>query len=533
MSDGKMAAAEMLVVISQLATVFRAADGDTAYATFDVNGHRETWPVRSKGFRRWLVGQFYGTENKPPGGQAVADALGVIEARAQFAGAAHQVYVRVAGDDSAIYLDLVNDGWQAVEVTAAGWRVVAEPPVKFRRSRGMLPLPIPTVGGSVNDLRRFVNIANDGQWALLVSWLVAALRPTGPYPLLALLGEQGTAKSTTQETFRALIDPNIAPLRAEPMNVRDVMIAASNGWCIAFDNLSDIEPWLSDCLCRLSTGGGFSTRTLYTDDDEMIFVATRPVMLNGIDAVINRADLLDRALIIELPRISDLKRRQRREFWSAFEAARPAILGALLDAVAIALKRRPDITLTSLPRMADFASWAVAAEPGLGLAEDAFMQAYSTNRAAAHDLALDASPVSAPVRKLADAGPWKGTAAELLEELSKIVDEAAKRAKSWPTTPRGLGRALRLVAPNLRAVGVIVEFTDEPDLDARRRQIAVRKGGKSTVPTVLERSDASILNDAERSLNDVEPRARTIRNDGSDENPVYSDEPREAGVIEL
>jgi hypothetical protein len=245
---------------------------------------------------------------------------------------------------------------------------------------------------------------SDEQWALLVTWLVAAMRPTGPYPVLALLGEQGTAKSTTQELFRSLIDPNIAPLRAEPMDVRDVMIAASNGWCITFDNLSDVAPWLSDCLCRLATGGGFSTRELYSDGDEVIFVAQRPVMLNGIDAVIGRADLLDRALIIDLPRIPDDKRRQRRELWSAFAAERPAMLGALLDAVVDALKRHPDTLLGAPPRMADFASWAVAAEPGLGLEAGAFMRAYATNRDAAHDLALEASLIASAVRTLVGRG---------------------------------------------------------------------------------------------------------------------------------
>src|SRR5206468_10836955 len=141
-------------------------------------------------------------------------------------------------------------------VTAAGWRVISDPPVKFRRARGMLSLPTPTAGAPISALRHFLNVENDEQWTLLLAWLVAAMRPSGPYPVLALLGEQGTAKSTTQEMFRTLIDPNVAPLRSEPRDVRDVMIAASNGWCVALDNVSDIEPWLSDCLCRLATGGG-------------------------------------------------------------------------------------------------------------------------------------------------------------------------------------------------------------------------------------------------------------------------------------
>jgi hypothetical protein len=175
-----MSAAEMLVTIAQIAPVFRAVDGDTCYATVEIDGHRETWPVRSKGFRRWLVGKFYEFERKPPGGQAVADALGVIEARAQFGGAVHAVHVRVGGTDDAIYLDLANAAWDVVKITADGWRIVADPPVKFRRPRGMLPLPTPKTGGHIDELCHFVNIESPEQWALLVAWLVAALGRKAP-----------------------------------------------------------------------------------------------------------------------------------------------------------------------------------------------------------------------------------------------------------------------------------------------------------------------------------------------------------------
>lgn len=477
-----MTAAQTLVAIAQLARVFRAQDLETVYATIAVNGHAETWPIRSKGFRRWLVGQYYRVEGKPPGAQAVADALGAIEARAQYEGAVHPVHVRVAGTAEAIYLDLADEAWRAVEVTAEGWRIVPEPPVKFRRPRGMLPLPAPVRGGSIDDLRALLNLDSSDQWALIVTWLVTALRPSGPYPVLALLGEQGTAKSTTQELLRALIDPNVAPLRAEPMDVRDVMIAASNGWVVALDNVSELEPWLSDSLCRLATGGGFSTRELYSDGDEVIFAAQRPVMLNGIDAVISRADLLDRALIIDLPRIPEHQRRQRRDVWTAFEAARPALLGALLDAVAIGLRRHPDTRLDQLPRMADFAAWSVAAEPGLGLEEGVFLRAYGANRDAAHDLALEASVIAPAVRALAEQEAWTGTAAELLEELGRIADDAAKRARGWPANPGRLGSALRRIAPNLWAVGVEVGF--EREGRHRRRVIRIRKREESGVRTV-------------------------------------------------
>ena len=374
--------------------------------------------------RRWLVGRFYLMDDKPPSAQALTDALGALEAKAQFGGRVHDVHVRLAGVEGANYLDLANPKWEVVEVTARGWRLITDPPVKFRRAKGMLPLPDPAVAGTLTELRKFVNVRDDSQRTLLIAWALAALRPSGPYPVLNLTSEHGSGKTTTGEVLRRLIDPNSAMLRAEPRDVRDVMIAATNSWMVAFDNLSELQPWLSDCLCRLSTGGGFSTRELYTDMDEMIFSAQRPALLNGIEEIVTRGDLLDRSLLLDLPPIPEDRRRSTGEFWRSFDAARPRLLGALLEAVSMALRRERTIRLAKLPRMADFAIWATAAAPALGWSDNHFVSIYTANREQAHELALDASPVAAALRASAELGDWSGTAAELLEALTAPADDA-------------------------------------------------------------------------------------------------------------
>ena len=145
--------------------------------------------------------------------------------------------------------------------------MLSDSPVRFRRARGMNALPVPRRGGSIEALRPFLNVQGDEDFVLIVSWLVAALRPKGPYPVLVLQGEAGSAKSTAVRVLRALVDPNTSPLRSEPRETRDLMIAARNSWCIAFDNVSRLSPRLSDDLCRMATGGGFSTRQLYTDNE--------------------------------------------------------------------------------------------------------------------------------------------------------------------------------------------------------------------------------------------------------------------------
>src|SRR5262249_18831070 len=151
-------------------------------------------------------------------------------------------------------------------------------------------------------------------------------------------GEQGSAKSTTTRVAAALIDP-CSLLRSMSRDEHSLAIAANKSWVVTIDNLSGLPPWMSDALCRLATGGGFAQRTKYSDDDETIFRATRPIVLNGIDDIAERPDLLDRAIVLNLPRITTDQRRTEQEFWGLFAAAAPKILGALLDAVSGGLKQ--------------------------------------------------------------------------------------------------------------------------------------------------------------------------------------------------
>ncbi len=256
-----------------------------------------------------------------------------------------QVHLRVAQQDGKLYLDLCDAAWRAVEIDAEGWRIVDRPAPRFRRSRGSQPLPEPQRGGSLDELRSFLNIDDDG-WVLIKAFLVSAMRPGLPCPILVAKGEQGAGKSTACRVISSLIDPRTSALRGAPREVRDLVAAARNSWLVCFDNLSHLPQDLADAACRLATGGGFGGRELYSDYDEAVFDATRPLVFNAIpDLGATRPDFLDRSLIIEFHDIKPAARRDERQFWREFEAARPRILGALLDAVALGLKRLPALAL--------------------------------------------------------------------------------------------------------------------------------------------------------------------------------------------
>jgi hypothetical protein len=472
---------DVLIALAQDADLFHTDDA-VAFASIEVDGHWETWPVRSSGLRLWLLHRYYRKTKGAPNREAMNGAVGVLESRARFDGQCHQVHVRTAGHDGRIYIDLCDDKWRAVEIDTRGWRLVDRPPVRFTRGRGMLPLPQPVEGGTVHDLRRFLNIKNDSDFVLVISWLIATLRDHGPYPILTIRGEEGTGKSTLVRCLRALVDPNKVGLRALPREERDLYIAAGNGYVLAFDNVSALSPWLSDALCRLATGGGFATRALYTDQDEVLIVATRAAILNGIEDFVARSDLADRCIFIQLRPIAAGDRRAEAELNAEFEAKRPAILGALLDAMVHGLRQLPTIRLENPPRMADFAKWAMACEDAM-FETGAFTDAYRRNRRAAVADVIDADPVADAVRRfMSTRSEWTGRAAALAEALEKLVGEKVAKSKAWPDNPRALRARLQRVQSPLRKIGAVITFVP----GGRRNIIRISGTAPRPAPTARD-----------------------------------------------
>jgi putative DNA primase/helicase len=410
----------------------------------------------------WLSGRFFEETGAAIGGQALEDGIRILEARAVNDGPECVPATRIGRADDRLYLDLGDPSWRAVEVDANGWRVVGDPPVKLVRSMAMRPLPEPEAGGAIEELHQFLNVRDDASFMLVVAWLVAALRDRGPYPVLVVNGEQGTGKSVFTRNMRALIDPSAAPIRAVPRDDRDLVVSAGNSWILAFDNLSSVPIWLADALCRLATGGGFATRMLHTDRDESIFEASRPIILNGIPSLTDRADLADRAVCIHLSAIPEDQRRPEDELAALFEAKRPLILGALLDAVSTALRNIASVRLDRSPRMADFVKWVTAAAPGLGW-DDAseFLKVYAENRRDVTDATFEADPVAVAIREfILTVHPrdgWHGTATELLAALGDRVSESVRRSKIWPMSAQALGNRIDRIAPLLRGKGFTIE----------------------------------------------------------------------------
>jgi putative DNA primase/helicase len=452
------AATRLVALVRGTPGVQLLRSGGKSYITVPVGGHRETYVMGGKSFAAWLDYLYYAEAKKPAPASALADACRSLAAQAMYDGEEAPVHRRVGAENDRLYIDLVDEDWSAVQIGLDGWTV--EPHrVKFVRSANMLPLPVPCRSGSVDELWRFVNAGEGAEGAanrpLILAWLVQAMLPTGPYPVLVLHGEQGSAKSFAARVLRSLVDPSRSPVRAMHANDRDLMISTRHNHVLAFDNVSFLSASQSDALCRLSTGGGYATRQLHSDAEEEIFDAIRPVILNGINELASQSDLLSRCLPVELPRIT--QRRPESELWRDFEEARPRILGALCDGLAAGLARLPQVVALTDSRLVDFDRWAQATEHGLDMPAGGFVAAFAGAQAQADRMALEASPVAVAVQDfMATRVRWEGSAQDLLDELEEGDSEIRRRPR-WPKAASALGRQLTRLAPNLREVGIEVD----------------------------------------------------------------------------
>jgi hypothetical protein len=466
---------------------------DIAYARVIEDKKVIVAPVDGKDFKRVIRRRYYWEHRSGPNDESLKTAIRTMEARGVFDGPQYDLHLRTAQHGSRIYLNLAREDGSIVEVSASVWRIVNDAPVRFWRAPGMQPLPIPIRGGSIAALAKVMNVASKNDFVLTVSWLLGALS-SGPYPIAAFVGEQGTAKSTSARVLRKLIDPNKALLRSLPREERDLAVSARNSHVLTFDNLSGLPSWVSDAICKLSTGGGFSCRELYSNDGEFIFDGRRPIVMNGIEDFATRGDLADRCIFLRLSPIPESGRKTEAELDAEFEREAPGILGALLDAIVHGLANPTRLLMR--PRMADFAEWVASCEgyfhgtrlPFSGASTwqaGDFMTSYEANRKDATKTVLGADPVAVALLSFMDnRTSWTGTATDLLSEMAQLSGEDTRHDKEWPRNARSLsGRLIRL-APALRKSGVGISHSRSDD-KRRTRLLTLSHAGPGVTSNAI------------------------------------------------
>jgi len=455
---------------------------DKIYVQFPVPGHLEVRPCRHSLFKKWLSNSYWEEYEKVPNNESVSNALNVLEGRCHANGNSFDLFNRVAFKDEVLWYDLSNNDWEAVKITQKGWEVVSTPPILFRRQSHQKGQITPTAVGDVKKFLEFVNIQEEDQKILVLVLLVSCFIPDFPHPIPIVHGAQGSAKSTLSKLLRRIIDPSKVEVLGFPQSIKELVQHLSHHWCAVYDNASPIKPWISDELCKVVTGGGFSKRELYSDDEDIIYQMQRCLIINGINLVATKPDLLERAILFKLDRVPREKRRSEKMLLSDFDAALPGILGGVFDILAEVLRIRPDIIVESPSRMADFCEWGSAIAVALGYSQEKFLSAYDRNLNAQNKEVLYSDPVALVVIAfMENQSEWSGEPTDLLNEL-KILAEGMNidtRDSSFPKNSTWLMRRLNQIETNLSEVGISILRQD-----GMRRIITFRKTDENSVSAV-------------------------------------------------
>ena len=469
----KASAADMLLAKALEATLFRS-ERKVATAHFFVEGstlddgtvtppHHETWPVDSEEFEEHLRFALFNATGKTVPDKTLKQVIKTASGIARYKGSAKELSVRVAmSAEGDILYDIGNDSWQRLKLTPDGCEIAENDAPMFRRHAAMEAQVMPAAGAPLENLRRYLNLRGERQWHLLLTILVACFFPKIAHPVAVITGEHGCAKTTMMKILGRLIDPSRLKASSPPTKEDQFLQTCDHSWLVRIDNLSYLPQWLSDGMCRAVTGESALKRKLYTNAEDYIVEYMRCIWTTCIEAVIDRPDLLDRAIMITLEPIPKSRRQSEQKLLAAFEGERPLLFGALLDLTCKVLGKLPDVDPPELPRLADFARIGVAVERVLGWEEGTFLRDLNADAEMRNLDALDALPIGNALLSFTDPetgrhpNPWRGTAQELLDQLNGIASPETRKEKSWPKAANSLSNQLKRISPNLRAVGLDV-----------------------------------------------------------------------------
>lgn len=425
-------------------------NNDNEYIIIDEKGINKTYLIDTTAFRKFIINKSFNAINEIARGDNLTNICNSLKATATGTGKKLKVYKRIAQDNNGnLYFNLSNEAGEVVKITPNGWEIINNAPVLFINGMGSLPLPRPQKGGNINNFKKYINVKDD-EFILITAFLIGALNPEGSYPILCINGEQGTGKSYLTRFIKELIDPNEAPLKIAPKKEEDLYITCQNNWLVAVDNLSHIAWDISDLLCVFSTGGSISKRSLYSNGEEHTIKIKNPLIINGITEVIDRPDLQDRTIFINLELIkSHIPENQIKE---EFNKNKPLLIGALMDCLVNILKNTGKSNIQEILknancekiRMADFTEWVYNASPLIN--GDMFIRTYYKNRLNASELQLQNEPMAQALLKLLEEKEIiEDTAENILKELKRIEE-----AENLPKDGKGLSRKLIRIAPNFR-----------------------------------------------------------------------------------
>jgi energy-coupling factor transporter ATP-binding protein EcfA2 len=428
------------------------------YASIPQGNHLKTMRIGGKQFNRWLSKLVWDNMKKAIRTDTKLNVIAILEAKACAEGGTIPLYIRVAWHNDNLWYDL-SDG-RAVNSDKKGWQIIEQPPIMFRNFSHQKQQTVPSRVGDIKELLKFINVSDPEKQLLLLVWVVSCFIPDFPHPILCIHGPQGSSKSTLCKILKDIIDPSQLDAISFPNKEAELVQILDHNWFLCFDNVSYLSESSSDTLCRAITGAGFTKRALFTNDDDFVFKFKRCIVINGINLVVGKPDLMERSLLVELDRISDdgINRREEQELYAELAKDKPSIMGGIFDTVSKALLIKPTIRLSKKPRMADFANWGCAIAEALGYEQQAFVAAYTNNRKSQNEEVIESNLLATVLARLMeDLIIWDGTASDLLNQLNEKAGALridTSHEKVWPKSAAKLSKSLNIIKNNLEDTGI-------------------------------------------------------------------------------
>jgi hypothetical protein len=442
--------------LEQNPTVFRD-QMDEGYSFLSIDGKNVLMKCESGKFSKYLGRLYWKETGKAIGNEAIQKVTRLISANAEYGDVKYKLFNRVGKLGDSFWYDLGDGG--CVETTRAGWNIVRDIPILFKSHHHQNVQIAPSIeNANLRLILVHIRIKRNDQQILFLVWLVAAFVPGIPHPILALYGEKGASKSTTMRLARELIDPSKASLLTLP-GAGELVQQLSHHYAPCYDNVTTLGKGVSDILCRAVTGAGSSKRKLFSDDDDVIYQYRRVMSVNGINNAIQKPDLLDRSILIELARIPKKERKTEAKLNKAFEKDKPIILAGIFDALSKGMALIENVKLEEFPRMADFAEWGCAIAEAIGVGQDAFIEAYNANIGQQNDeVILNDSVAYCLCSLLEGSDVLEGSPMDILAAINTEADRLKlAHDKDLPNTPSVLGKHIKEIQSNLLEAGVYFE----------------------------------------------------------------------------
>lgn len=479
-------------IVVQVCEFFKDQNGEMYLIMSGGNGYMLQYLSRTTETKSFFRKLYFNTYNKMVKNAEVLTAYDTICSLVDTCTDIVPVFTRVAQNEATIFYDLVSTRDDVVMIDKTGVSVVNAGSIKdlyFYRDSSMKEQqkPIDSGYGLIDFVEEVFNISQE-QCLLFVVYICASFVPEISHPILIVEGEKGSGKTTLLKKLLDIINPVCKDVFILSRNTDNLITALSNNYFSVFDNVGTLSDEVSNILCQASTGGTLVKRKLYSDNTALSVNIKRLVALNGINLEISQSDLLDRAILIRLERITDSKRCSDKVINERFDEVLPSVLANIFSILSRALRLYSEKTLEERPRMADFCEYgyaiAEAIFKGYGVK---FIEQYKQNIKFATESAIEENPLLECIRYIADEGYWYGTASELLLKLKGLLPKVyigRNLPENFPKSANALSRKLNLHQHELKNMGIKINIGR-----AKERFIAISKEDKllpsvSTIPTI-------------------------------------------------